>query len=649
MDMNLKLLFFGVALCLGLSRANAAPGDTTWVQAHDNIWLDWYNNFDTTVTFPDGTQSYQRIYMVFTLGKYTCPGSPTYCASWDYTVQNFLMTPAGDTIELGRLITPYAKNNPSTPASWKRDYVFDVTDYYPLLKNQNALRIHYSGYSGGFTASVRFAFIEGQRDRDVKGIQNLWQGSWAYGNVSDPINNHLPVFSATIPEGTVTEALHLNVTGHGSDPNYCSEFCPKYYQIYHNGSLAATHTIWRDNCGRNELYPQSGTWIYDRANWCPGDKVQTLIYPFPVTAGATDSLRMAFQDYTSTGEASYTVSAALLYYGGWNKNLDASLEAIVAPTDDKTFFRENASCGQPIIRLKNRGATTLTALKISYGLEGTALSEYTWTGSLAPGETTEIQMPTPWELRTASGTNTFVAHILEVNGNAGDEEATNNTLKSSITAPATWKTQLVVVVKTNKATQGGVSETSWKIVDEAGNLMVQRNNLAPNTIYYDTVTLAPDCYRLIVEDEGCDGINWWANAGDPNVGTGYIQVRRLGTLVPYTMSHYFNGDYGCGFTQFFKTDDAPAAVAQMNEQETGMEIYPNPASDQLTIALFGMAQPEGEVSVWDAMGRRVLQSKISQSNVRMDVSQLASGAYLLLYQDKAGNSPRMMRRFTIAR
>ena len=36
-----------------------------------------------------------------------------------------------------------------------------------------------------------------------------------------------------------------------------------------------TQEIWRDDCGENPLYPQGGTWIYDRANWCPGDKATT--------------------------------------------------------------------------------------------------------------------------------------------------------------------------------------------------------------------------------------------------------------------------------------------------------------------------------------------------------------------------------------
>jgi len=30
-----------------------------------------------------------------------------------------------------------------------------------------------------------------------------------------------------------------------------------------------------EECADNPLYPQGGTWIYDRAGWCPGAKVTT--------------------------------------------------------------------------------------------------------------------------------------------------------------------------------------------------------------------------------------------------------------------------------------------------------------------------------------------------------------------------------------
>src|SRR5690606_19445641 len=83
----------------------AAPGDTTVIQAQNTLQLDHYGDFDTEVAFPDGTTSYRNIYMTFTLGKYPCPGNPQYCGDWDYTVQLFVLTRNGDTLELGRLIT----------------------------------------------------------------------------------------------------------------------------------------------------------------------------------------------------------------------------------------------------------------------------------------------------------------------------------------------------------------------------------------------------------------------------------------------------------------------------------------------------------------------------------------------------------------
>ena len=106
---------------LGVSVAGYAnPGDTTWVQAN-NVQLDWYNNFDTTISFPDGNVSYRKILMVFTLGQYNCPSGSQYCHQWDYDVHNYIMTPAGDTVELSRLITPFATSGWSRfGPTWKQ-------------------------------------------------------------------------------------------------------------------------------------------------------------------------------------------------------------------------------------------------------------------------------------------------------------------------------------------------------------------------------------------------------------------------------------------------------------------------------------------------------------------------------------------------
>jgi len=233
-----------VLLFAGAFQAIAAPGDTTWVQAN-NRRLDngnGYGSYDTLVHFPSGTATYRKIFMVFTLGEYACPAGTQYCHQWDYTVTNFLMNPAGDTLELSRLITPYANTGvPRFPSTWSKDYVFDVTDYASLLKGSlSSIRIFYSGYSAGFSANIRFAFVEGVPERSVVGLTKLWEGSYQYGNAGDPIDNHITSKARTAPAGTQAAEMKFTITGHGSDNLGCCEFASHNYSVKVNNAVTET-------------------------------------------------------------------------------------------------------------------------------------------------------------------------------------------------------------------------------------------------------------------------------------------------------------------------------------------------------------------------------------------------------------------------
>ena len=118
--MKRQIYFIVITLFCFLTKANANVGDTTWVQSFNGQFTH-PGNFDTSVVFPNTSTTYRKIYMIFTLGEYNCPGSPQYCHQWDYTVQNFVMTPGGDTLELSRFITPYATSGtPGFGLAWKR-------------------------------------------------------------------------------------------------------------------------------------------------------------------------------------------------------------------------------------------------------------------------------------------------------------------------------------------------------------------------------------------------------------------------------------------------------------------------------------------------------------------------------------------------
>ena len=640
------------AFCIGTT-ANAAPGDTTWVQAND-VQLNYYNNFDTTVTFPAAGTSYRKVLMIFTLGKYSCPGSPTYCGDWDYTVQNFVMTPT-DTFELGRLITPYANSGaPRTPLTWQQHYIFDITDYATKLHGSAVMRILYSGYSGGFTGNIKFAFIEGTPERNVIDIKRPWYGSFGFGGTTS-INTHFPAVTETAPTGTVSAEMKFTVTGHGSDGSGCSEFCSKNYDLLVNGSTIATETMWRNTCGINELYPQSGTWVYDRGNWCPG----AIVYSHRnvltgITAGTNYNTAIQFESYSGSGSASYTTEAALIYYGPINRTIDASLDDVIAPNKDENHFRENPNCGKPVIHVRNSGSTAITAMDINYKIAGGATHTYSWTGSLASLTEADITLPQMVELGdqagVTSGVNTFTAKIATVNG-AVDNDTTNNLFSCQYVNAPLFPNSFRYIMHTNNAAVGGVSETSWKVYDMTGAVVASRTNAAINTTYTDTLNLPDAVYKLVITDLGCDGLYWWANSA---AGNGSFYARKLTSSVTIPMSGYnytgqYAHDFGCEYVLYFKTSNSPAGVDELSENTTNISLFPNPAQNNVTIEIAGITNVNGTIRVIDAMGREVMMENCTSAQMQINTTNLANGAYTIQYIDKINPANKLQSRVVIAK
>ncbi len=643
----MKHFFILLFSALIFNNANAAPGDTTWVQAQVVQQLGATpKNFDTTVNFPSGATKYRKIIMVFTLGKYSCPPGSTYCADWDYTVTNYAMNAAGDTVEIGRLITPYA-NSARLTAGWKHEYYFDVTDFSTVLKNANTIRINYSGYSGGFTGDIKFALIEGTPDRDALGVGKLWNGYFAYGNAATPIDTKVSAKSVTAPAGTVTANFRLQISGHGSDPNYCSEFCSKYYDVLKNGTAFAHKDIWRNNCGSNEIYPQNGTWIYDRGNWCPGAAVQTLYHTIPsVSGGNTFDIAMNFEPYTSTGAAGYGINGSVIFYGPINKSIDASIEEIIAPSNYGGSFRENDRIGFTTIKLHNSGSTPISSVDFEYGVTGQPLTKETWFGTLAPLADTIIDLPVAYSLLAATGTNVgYEVNIIKVNGST-DEDATNNKFTSVFTPAPVWPSDFVVIFRTNKATSGGFAETEWKIKNiNSGVTKFERINNAISTTYYDTVNLPTGIYTLTVSDAGCDGLAWWANTA--SVGSGSIQVKPTAFSTLATKGN-FGGDFGCGFTQYFRVG-APTAIKNINQNmgDATMDIFPNPAQNEISISIDGFKVSGGQLVVTDNIGRTISTQSISQNTAKINTVNFANGLYFVRYLSDKTDAPKLVSKLVI--
>ena len=626
---------------------HGAPGDTTWVQA--NIAnLDGYGNYDSLTAFPAPGKTYRKIYMIFTLGKHTCTGSG-YCGDWDYTVQNYLLVPGGDTLELGRFITPYANASaPRTPWTWQQHYVYDVTDYASLLHDNEYVRISYSGYSGGFTASIRFAFIEGTPERTVVDVKKLWGGSFGYGGTPD-INTHFPALTEIAPAGTTTSTVKFTVTGHGSDANGCCEFAPHNYQVMLNSASVANKTIWRDNCGLNELSPQSGTWIYNRGNWCPGATVYSNFHDLPgIAAGSNYNVALQFDPYTGGG--SYTTEATLIDYGPVNKMLDVSLDDIIAPTSDENHYRENPIAGSPIVRVRNTGSTAVTSIEFQYGLKDSFMYSYTWHGTLNSLQDSDIVLPEFYQLNEITGVSgmyTFVCKVLNANG-ATDADATNNSISSQFISAPRWPSTFKIMFMPNnehRISDTTKSETSWIIYDKNNAIAAQRTDAKISVAYSDTGNLTPGLYRLALSDSSCDGLQWWvhANAGDGITG-GFLFVRQLSNVnIPmhgYTYSGTYAHDFGCGFSQYFYigTPVDRTGVNNISEMTAGIEAYPNPARGIVNIELSGVDNVNGTIQLIDGLGRVVSETRCNGVHQQLNVGSLANGPYTVVFFSTASGN-----------
>ena len=90
----------------------------------------------------------------------------------------------------------------------------------------------------------------------------------------------------------------------------------------------------------------------------------------------------------------------------------------------------------------------------------------------------------------------------------------------------------------------------------------------------------------------------------------------------------FNACFGITRDFLFNHLKFPTSVAESNEPR--IQVYPNPATDLLTIHFGDVAQCKPlNVTVMDVMGRAVFAETVSSMEARLDVSQWPSGVYVI--------------------
>ncbi|MGB0977744.1 MAG: peptide-N-glycosidase F-related protein [Croceimicrobium sp.] len=639
--LSLSILFSGLA----------ADGDTTLVSAHQQRDLTWYGSYKDWAVFPSQTNNWHQIILKYTMG---CASGG--CSDWDYTTVVDLLIPTGaldssiasidtislnplqidttwnitpvkEAIELCKVITPYGG---SLPQNWQRDFYFDVSNYAPLLKDSIEINVRYQGWSSGFSASLDFHMIEGKPVRDVYKIENLYRGGFTYRTTAQFETNHMPSRALDLHPSATHFDLKMAPSGHGFvNALNCAEFCERDYYVFVDGQKVAEQNMWRDDCGLNDLWPQAGTWLYDRANWCPGDRVNEYHHDLSAYLPNADSINIDVEPYTYTvppGEspASYNMLAQLFHLGDFNQDLDIALADIIKPSNNDEHARFNPVCDHAVILVQNRGSLEVTSLEIAYGLKGnTQWRNFNWTGSLMPLEFAEITLPMDLlqDWTSLNGKLEFVAQIERVNGQVGDEIAFNDRLSSPIVLPQMYPNPIRFELRTNAA----ASETWWKLYNASGMVIDSGDNFANNTTYRDTFDLDPGCYHLVIGDRDKDGLSFFANSD----GSGRILMRNVGGNF---FNETYNPNFGTELRQYF-TVGYSIGLEDEIALSSMWSIYPNPSKGQIKLDWGGPDSEEIKLRLSDTQGRILWQKELNSAASAVSELQMPEGLNGLYFME----------------
>ena len=119
--------------------------------------------------------------------------------------------------------------------------------------------------------------------------------------------------------------------------------------------------------------------------------------------------------------------------------------------------------------------------------------------------------------------------------------------------------------------------------------------------------------------------NNWVSVGPAD----FSAAQALNTSIAFSPSgqpfvaYIDEGDSGKATVMYY---DAHAGIEEL--QSSQISIYPNPATDKITVELSGMTQG-GNLTIGDIEGQQLLTRQIAEPKTQIDISNLPSGIYFV--------------------
>ncbi len=488
-----------------------------------------------------------------------------------------------------------------------KTWVFDVSDFAPILKGTRRMSMERGGQFQE-QMDIQFLFIEGTPPREVIDIQQVWR---VESRNYQQIQNESYYEPRDIPVDPQAELFKTRVaiSGHGQEGEFIRRI---HYVNIDGGNNELEWQVWRE-CSNNPIYPQGGTWIYDRAGWCPGEPTEMQEYWFTTT---NSSVNLDYGVTTGSGDSRYIVNTQLVSYGAPNFTNDAAITLVKRPSNLPEYGRVNPVCFDPLVQIKNTGSADLTSLTFTYSVSGGPVETYEWTGSLGTMLTEDVTLPiSGGEFWVGDDINIFTVEISSPNG-VEDEYANNNIYRSEFDFPDQYEERFVIELNTNNR----YSENRYELRDANGNNVFTKFYTSGGSIK-DTLTLGEGCYEMIFHDTGEDGLYFWNN---PLQTQGFLVFKDMNDL-PLKV---FENDFGMFLNYTFVIGEFVNVEEPNNHPR--ISIFPNPTTGLVNINMDLLHDADASITVTNGVGQIVKEEKLhkfNRGNKVIDLTNEAKGIY----------------------
>jgi len=278
------------------------------------------------------------------------------------------------------------------------------------------------------------------------------------------------------------------------------------------------------------------------------------------------------------------------------------------------YYATDKNCSgtmTPKLKIRNNGSDAITSMDVRYFINGGDTTTINWTGNLNFLDVAEIQLPQlsfPLE-----DTNHLVVEIASVNGTSDDYPANNNINHEFYRADILGEPAVMFLWLDDNPDQ-----TTWKLFNYAGDV-VQEGGPYTNPNSIQTIILnfpSSSCYRLEIYDSGNDGLT----------GNGFYQVVYGTNSTAFTGGDFSDKD----------VNEITYDVVGIDEQEAAinLKVYPNPASDNLSVSFTQSGSRPVSVLLYDMLGKVIQKNNLGikpagSLSTTFNVSKLETGVYIV--------------------